>query len=485
MSGREPLPLLPLVLGTVPPGLRSALAQEGISACDWAEGPPGGRFVLFDSLTAMPPELAPGQELVDVAPLRAGSGPDPFVALLDRQAARQVWQLGPWRLSEEVARFDKRTLRRRLMEGLRERLESAGGAWVRLCPFPFPYRAALSFRFDHDAFAPADFDAVLQAIAGHEGATSHFICGSTHERHAESLARLRGLDVGSHGYWHHTYHDPRENLRNVRRGIECLTAAGLEPRGFVAPHGRYSPGLAEVLAELGVSHSSEFGLVYDDWPCWSPDGPVLQVPVHPICLGLFLEAARGPAAPTGATPARAAAAAAEHFRSTLAAKYQAGEPAFFYGHPDGRLGRFPQVLSAVWDAAADCGALWATNFSEFQTWWRARGHVALTVWSQGDGLRVEATGRDRAYRWAVEYWRGEHVAVLPFDAPALEFTPAALAYQSRAATPRFTPHRLDASHGLKGQVKRLIDWEKATPVEEIPTDTWPGWVKHHLRRWRG
>ncbi len=52
------------------------------------------------------------------------------------------------------------------------------------------------------------------------------------EQAPDALARLRGLDVGSHGYWHHTYRTARENHRNMLRGIEVLLAAGIEPSGF-------------------------------------------------------------------------------------------------------------------------------------------------------------------------------------------------------------------------------------------------------------
>ncbi len=77
---------------------------------------------------------------------------------------------------------------------------------------------------------------------------------------------LRGFDVGSHGYRHHTYHFAKDNLANVRRGIGVLRQAGLEPSGYAAPHGRFNRGLLAGLEELGVTHSSEFALAYDELP---------------------------------------------------------------------------------------------------------------------------------------------------------------------------------------------------------------------------
>ena len=208
--------------------------------------------------------------------------------------------MGDLWVNEEVARHDKCAIRRQMMASLRALIEAAGGVWMRLSAYPHPYRIAFNFRLDHDDYDAADFDAVCQAIGEHEEACSHFVCASTHEAYPECLTRLRGMDVGSHGYWHHTYRDPEENRRNIGRGIESLRAAGIETSGFVAPHGRYNRGLGEVLEQLGVSHSSEFGLAYDEWPFFPECNAVLQVPIHPVCLGIAMEAAiECIAAPTG------------------------------------------------------------------------------------------------------------------------------------------------------------------------------------------
>ena len=124
-----------------------------------------------------------------------------------------------------------------------------------------------------------------------------------------------------------------------------MRAAGIEPVGFAAPHGRFNGGLHAALESLGVSHSSEFGLAYDDLPFFPYEGRVLQIPVHPICLGVFLEAHNEATCPPW-TPADAAQLALSHFERMIDEKRLAGEPIFLYGHPEGRLGRFPHLLPA-------------------------------------------------------------------------------------------------------------------------------------------
>jgi len=480
------LPLLPLILDAVPQGLRQALAQEGVPFRDRRPGFLDGRFVLFDSRICGRCTVDVGQAALDVHELREPGEPDLFAALTNERSARFEWRLGGMTLSEEIARVDRRAARRRLMERLRELVEVSGGVWLGVAPFPFPYRSAFNFRIDYDDYEPADFDAALRAVAGQEQATSHFVCGAAYEPAPEALRRLKGLDVGSHGYWHHTYRTLEENLRNVGRGIDVLRAVGIEPYGFAAPHGRYNRGLAEALAALDVTYSSEFALAYDALPFFPGSSGVLQVPIHPVCLGLFLEAARrkSDAAAVAREPA-AVEAAVRYFRQEAQARYRAGEPIFFYAHPTRQLGRYPQVLHHLLETVSEFGALWRTTLGEFSRWWRVRAGVRLSVTRALDRYVVRAEGHAGPYRPGIEYWRGEHVALMPLDGGVLTFAPQALAYQRRATRRAFRPVRVDRPEGLRGHVRRLLDWERVTPVEEIGSGDWRNWAKRTLRRWWG
>jgi hypothetical protein len=484
------LPLLPLVLDQAPPGLRLALAQEGLPVVDREERPLAGRFVIGDSRRGLQTPLASSQTLLDLHSLRSGFPSDPFEALLDEQAARCQWRIGSVAVSEDVARIDKRALRRRLMAGLRRMLESAGGVWIKLAAWPFPYRSAFNFRLDHDEFDETDFDAVLAAIGGHEGSISHYVCGSTHELERAALMRLRGADVGSHGYWHHTYYDAQDNLKNIRRGIDVLEAAGLAPSGYVAPHGRFNRGLAWAMQSLGIGHSSEFGLAYDDLPFFPPGSEVLQIPVHPICLGLFLEATRLDASPRRTSVPNDAAndaiidGAAAHLADAIGEKYYAGEPVFLYGHPDGRLGRYPRVLGKTLEAAAAYSGLWRTDRTTIARWWRQRAATTFSVSREEDCFVVQASERADSWTSAIEFWRGEHVALLPITSPELRFSPESVAYERRRPARLPNAVRIDGAHSIRSRVRRYLDWEKATPVEEINSSTLRGWLKKTLRKVR-
>jgi len=481
------LPLLPLILDDVPRGLRQALVQEGIAFRDRRPGPPEGRFVLFDSRSGTPRAVAAGQVALDVDSLRDGFEEDPFAALVDERAGRFRWQIGGFSVTEEVARVDKRAVRQRLLGRLRARLEQAGGVWLRVAAFPFGYRSALNFRIDYDQYDAQDFNATLEAITGNEQATSHFVSGAAYAQAGDALARLRELDVGSHGYWHHTYRTTEENRRNVALGIETLRAAGIEPSGFAAPHGRFNRGLLCALESLGVDHSSEFGLAYDELPFCVGTAEVLEIPVHALSLGVFLEAAQqnhdGHARPAERMATAAVDAAVDHFITLAEAKWRAGEPVFLYGHPTGRLGRYPHVLRKVFAAASGLSGVWKTTLSEFAAWWRRRSRVRLTVTRKQNRLAVTAERTSDGMPVAVEYLRRRQIATMPLAGRTLMFSPEALAYESRPAVATFRPVRIDRSDGIRGRVRRWIDWERVTPIDQIGTGTWRNWAKRGLRKW--
>jgi len=477
-------PLLPLVCANVPTSLLSLLSQEGISTVAFTKEPAAGRFVLGDSTLGPSPRVAPDQFLIDVAVLRRSSAHDPFRDLELASSCRTAWKVGEWTAYEEIAAIDRAEVCRNVIAELRRQIESLGGVWLRVRPVPSPYRTAFSFRFDHDAYVPADFTAVMDAISGREQMTTHYVCAATHEWHDRALRRLRDCDVGSHGYRHHTYRDPLQNLQNVAKGIVTLRTLGFEPSGFAAPHGRSCATIAAGLQAMGVTHGSEFAVGYDDWPFFPDANDVLQMPIHPVCLGIVLEAARSQEPDCATLRSRVAAVVSDHFLAAAEAKRAAGEPLFFYGHPDGRLGRHVHVLTELLDQAAGWGDVWKTNFTEFQQWWRARAAVRTTVLPHENGYEVRVAGLPARWKCALEWIAGVTHVVYQAEPTRLRMGREQLQPLSPVLVPRPRPLAQVVNRDLRSRLHRALDWEYETPVAEIGTATWRGRLKRSLRRWK-
>lgn len=483
------LPTLPLVLWNCPPGLELALAQEGIAYRVVDETNPhplrfqAGRFVLFDgktvSASAVEERLSPDHVAVDIDVFRRGEPVDPFSALVDTRATLGRWEVDGLELTERVGRFNKAAVRRRLLDRLRAAVTRAGGLWARLSPFPFPYRSAFNFRADLDETNVDDYARFARARRRLADCCTHFVSTAAYGDVPSVMQDLLRVDTQSHGHYHVIYDDPAANRRNLGRAHEILCESGFEPAGFAAPHGRWNLGLDQVIEDLGYAYSSDFQLGYDDVPffpwCGDRFSRVLQVPIHPVCEGLFFEA--------GAT---GAGAVSDHLVAAVRAKIDACEPAFVYGHPEGRLGRYPEVLHALEAAVTGEPLLWRVTLTEFAHWWRWRDARRWSLLPRAGG-RYEVQFEDwcPAYPPALEVVRGSHVATVPLHAPRTAVCLADLAYERRSA-PAEVPAPSPAGRplSLRAVLREAIDWETVTPLDELHAGSLSAAVKKGLRWWR-
>jgi hypothetical protein len=483
----SPLPPLPLLLWETPPGLELALAQEGVPFVRVREAHPlafcAGRFVLFDgkklSAVRVRANLSSGHAALDVDHFRRGERVDPFRALIDTEGAPASWSIDGLSVAERVARFPKARIRRRLVDRVRHAVTQAGGIWARLAPYPFPYRSAFNLRLDLDEPVAEDYERFAEARRPLDDCSTHFVSTGAYGGVPGVLGDLRGVDTQSHGHYHFVYRDPASNRRNLERAHRILGDSGFLPEGFAGPHGRWNEGLDDVLEDLGYSYSSDFQLGYDDLPFfpWRGDrfSRVLQVPVHPLCEGAFFEAGGD------------ARTVADHLVGMVRAKVEAGEPAFVYGHPERRLGRHPEIVRALAEAAGAGSLLWRTTLTGFARWWRWRGERRWSVVDRDEGrFEVQFDDWEPSYPLAMELVRGQHVAVVPLNGPRTSFATRGLAFERREARPDLpSPSALRGPFGIKAAVRSALDWETVTPVEELHGGSIAARVKRGLRRWKG
>jgi hypothetical protein len=482
------LPLLPLLLWEPPPGLELILRQEGIAHVRVRDPHPlafrAGRFVLYDgrkvSAAKLRAALCPGHVPLDIDLLRGEEPADPFLALIDSKAAPATWRVARWSLTERVSRVPKAELRRRLLGRLRQAVTNAGGLWVRLAPFPFPYRSAFNFRADLDEPVAADYERFAAARRPLADCCTHFVSTHAYGDLPSVLTDLLRFDTQSHGHYHVVYRDIEANRRNLERAHQRLAAAGLQPVGFAAPHGRWNPGLDAVLADLGYRYSSDFQIGYDDFPFfpWRGDrfSTVLQVPIHPVCEGLFLEAG-----------VRSGRVIGDHLAAVVRARIDSGEPAFVYGHPERRLGRFPEVLAALGAATAGDSLLWRVTLTDFAEWWHWRDGRRWSLIPRADG-RFELQFDDwrSEFPLGLEIVRGTHVSTVPIRSSRTALRLEDLAYERRDHRPHPpSPTPAPRARSLRAALRKALDWETVTPLAELRANTLTAGVKKGLRWWRG
>src|SRR5262249_14807996 len=252
---------------------------------------------------------------------------------------------------------------------------------------------------------------------------TNFVSTQAYARHPTVLRDLKDHDTQSHGHFHHVYRDPEANRLNLERAHRILASFGLEPTGFAAPHGRRSVGLDDRLAELGSDYSSDCQLAYGDFPFfpWKGDrcSRVLQVPVHPVCEGLFLE--------SGIADGRAIG---EYLAGAVAARLDAGELAIAYGHPERRLGRMPEVLRILAGTVGSSSLVWRATVAGLARWWRWRADRRWLVIPREDHrLEIQFAEWDAEYDLALEIHRGDFFCSMPVTGPRMTLGLSGLAYQ--------------------------------------------------------
>ncbi len=484
-----PIPAaLPLLLWETPPGLERILAQEGVPYELIRDAHPlvfrGGRFVLFDSRTTSRASLATvltsEHVTIDIDFLRQGEPRDPFAALVDTRGERASWVVGFRKLTERVARHDKGRIRRRLIGRLRQAVTSAGGVWIRVAPFPYPYRSAFGFRADLDESLADDYFRFAEARAPLADCCTHFVSTHAYAHHPSVLRDLKAHDTQSHGHFHHVYRDPEANRLNLERAHRILASFGFEPTGFAAPHGRWNRGLDDALEDFGYLYSSDFQLGYDDFPFypWKGDrfSRVLQIPVHPVCEGLFLEAGMADGQAVG-----------EYLAGVIAARLDAGELAIAYGHPERRLGRMPEVLRILARTVASSSMVWRVTFGGLARWWRWRAERRwLVIPTEDQRLEIQFADWDPEYEVALEIHRGGFFCSVPVTGPRMSLGLGGLAYErSRGTEDLPDPPDIERpAPSLKQAIRVAIDWETVTPLTEIPDSSLSNRVKRSLRWWK-
>jgi hypothetical protein len=309
---------------------------------------------------------------------------------------------------------------------------------------------------------------------------THFVSTNAYTHHASVLADLRQHDTQSHGHFHHVYRDPATNRKNLERAHRILVSSGFEPSAFAAPHGRWSEDLDDQLEDLGYLYSSEFQIGYDDFPFypWKGDrfSRILQIPIHPVCEGLFLEA--GVDDP---------GIIADYFERIVATKLDQGELTVIYGHPERRLARMPEIPRVLARTVDSRALVWRATFTELARWWRWRAERRwIVIPREHDRMEIQFHEWNVDYDFALEIHRGRFRCCVPVTGPCMSIGLAGLAFErcDSAEAHLDPPTIAHETLSLKRAVRKAIDWETVTPIDDIPPSSISNRLKRGLRWWK-
>jgi len=294
--------------------------------------------------------------------------------------------------NEITSVVSKGEVRKLVVNCIRKLYEKMNLPYVHLWYFPKDYRSAFAFRVDTD-FGPENS---LQATFDLEEKTgvklTYFVNTKVHPAplyieaeketkeksfHKQTLEHRCGAsiqlannqrDFQIHCYIHKVFKDYQRNYDNIKKAQEILENSGVKPIGFVSPFGFWNENLQKAMEDCKIQYSSEFSLAYDDLPFFpiieNRKSNVLQLPVHPICIGRLVHA--------GLTLEKCI----DYYKRYFEKQLQANEPLLIYDHPH-RIAQFPQVFYEILMLGKKLPLVWVTNMTEFYHWWKER-LLALT-----------------------------------------------------------------------------------------------------------
>jgi len=401
--------------------------------------------------------------------------------------ALKEFPFGQQTVFEETARYPKKLLRDFLWEKILHAFKRQGLFCPRKAFYPHGIRTVFSFRVDADEYHSGEFSNFFEAAKSHARAISLFISMANYDTVPQEIVRCykAGFDVHSHAYTHFTYASYEQNRRNILKATQRLEKLGVPKIGFASPYGRWSPALQRVLEEMRFQFSSEFSFDHDDLPLYpvlnGRRSNVLQVPVHPIGLGVYMQSRRF----------YDAAEVQHYYERWWAKKYDSGEPCIFYDHPTQWLGVYPEFIDVLFSMAKARKNVWFANMSDFSSWWKQRAARAVHC-SQGQNgflcMETEtATTHFGDLGLEIFHAHKDMKTEIKLEQGIREVPSASLHWETAPTSAGEFPigrvyREKDPARILKNRVKKWLDWEKSTPVDEIVRESIPSVLKSTLRR---
>lgn len=380
-------------------------------------------------------------------------------------------------VTETVALERKSEIRQVAVEAIKLAFWKKNLPYAHLWYYPSGYESAFNFRFDLDEFDPQDFTVMCALVEKYLGSITCFPCMKTYESLTEPLSRLSaiGPEIGSHSYVHHVYSSYEQNLKNISKAEALLSKFVPEITAFAGPHGKWHPTLQRILEEKKYCYSSEFGLDYDNFPFYpilsGRKSSVLQIPVHPICEGVFLER--------------------HGYQPDLINNYYAGvieykkarhEPIFIFGHPTRRIGRYPDILHHLYRCIEGDKKVWRTELREFYSWWKERESYSWTPQWENGNLKLLGTHEKI---WIETIFPDQKQYLAPAD--KLDYLiPSVSIKESQSTLLPNSPvkekiHPLSFLKKIRLAVKAYLDWEIKTPIKDLEVRSLSQFIKYAIR----
>jgi hypothetical protein len=325
---------------------------------------------------------------------------DPSLVLSDRRTAVKSFYSPERRLPfETVSLVSKGEIRMLVADCLEVLHHHRGLPFVHVWPFPHHARSFFCFRIDTDYGTDEQMNTLASVIHRNGISATWFVDAKSHEHVMKYYKEMHKQEIGVHCFEHQTFPDYERNLQNIHSAKKVLQDAKIEVKGFAAPFGAWNEELSRAVADCGFEYSSEFSYDYDNLPVVPRLGKgrgVLQLPIHPICIGSLKR--------HGYDDAQMI----RYFQSIIQRKLLTREPIIFYHHPkDGHH----KVLEWIFQEIRQ-NHIPHKTMGEYARWWNMRTASLPEFRYTKGSIHLRGLQRDRSWYVRISQPNGSE-AILP------------------------------------------------------------------------
>lgn len=287
--------------------------------------------------------------------------------------------------SERVSLLSKGAIRRLAHVTLELLHNQRGIPYCHLWYYPEGANNIFALRIDSDFGTEAEIETLYRFAEDNSTKMSWYLHVQSHENWLSKFQAMRGHEIGVHCYEHAVLRSASAARADIAKAKKLLDEKGISLVGFAAPFGDWSEDLGGVLQEIDFLYSSEFSYDYDNVPSFplvnGHINSVLQIPIHPICIGSFNKLKVSEREMI------------EYFTFVMDMKRANHEPLFFYHHPkDGHHA----VLKHLIDTSKEM-AYPNILLRDFAQWWKERITTKYSLELSGDRLQVNGSVSSRQF----------------------------------------------------------------------------------------
>lgn len=327
----------------------------------------------------------------------------------ERSARKQFYAQTPRLPHEQTSLVSKGSITRLIFSLLRHLSILRGIPFVHKWFFPRNYENIFLFRIDTDYGTQKQIQTWYDLAVKYSFRYTWFLHTAAHEPWLDTFAGYHGHEIALHAYEHSVRYYKTRFKSNMENGYITLRRNGFTPMGFAAPYGIWNRTFASLCEDYKFVYASEFGYCYDSLPIYPfIDGRksnVLQIPIHPICIGSLLKAK--------ATDNDMIA----YFKFQIQHQRALLQPLILYDHV---LHNYHDVADELFKMIPTDNILNMT-FLEFAYWWKSRELVRFTGRLNGNGvITIEQSADTNDCRFCI--WKDDTHYLLTPAGETIDFT---------------------------------------------------------------